>query len=103
MGCNAAKRQALKESLEQQLKKNDIIDQHRSHVAASAGLTGDASKELTSNIGNFLNETNKEILQLTIKIAQATDAYTSDLNNFRTVLKNGSASAQDIDSIHVKN
>jgi chromosome segregation ATPase len=104
IGRNAAKREALQESLERQLKKNDIIDQHLGHVSASAGLTGDASasKELMSNISDFINETNKEIEKLTVKIAQAKDVYTVDLNNFRTVLKNCGACAEDIDSIHVK-
>lgn len=100
IGSNTAKREALEESLERQLQKNHIIDQHRSHVEASAGLTGDVSKEFRRNIHDFVDVTNKEIEKLTVKIAQATQASTSGLNNCCTMLKNCGASAEDIDSIH---
>ncbi len=101
ISCNAAKRAALRESLERQQKKNESVDQHRSHVAASAGLTGDSSNELTSNIGDFVSDTNKEIEKLSIKIAQATQKCTCDLNRFRTELKNCGASAEEINSLNV--
>mmetsp|Transcript_28233 Transcript_28233/g.44444 ORF Transcript_28233/g.44444 Transcript_28233/m.44444 type:complete len:462 (-) Transcript_28233:304-1689(-) len=101
ISCNAAKRAALRESLERQQKKNESVDQHRSHVAASAGLTGDSSNELTSNIGGFVSDTNKEIEKLSIKIAQATQKYSSDLNHLRTELKNCGASAEEINSLNV--
>ena len=101
ISCNAAKREALKESLERQQQKNESVDRHRSHVVASAGLTGDTSNELTSNISDFINETNKEIEKLTVTIAQATQKYTSDLSKCCTELKNRGASAEDIGSIEV--
>jgi len=103
ISCNAAKMEALRESLERQQKKNDIVDQHRSHVATSAGLTGDnQSNELTNNINDFVNDTNKEIEKLTVKVAHATHKYTSDLNNFLSELKKCGTSAEDINSLTAK-
>lgn len=103
ISCNAAKMEALRESLERQQKKNDIVDQHRSHVVASAGLTGDnQSNELTNNINDFVNDTNKEIEKLTVKVAQATHKYTSDLNNFLSELKKCGTSTEDINSLTAK-
>eukprot|EP00985_Skeletonema_marinoi_P016091 scaffold8557_cov108-Skeletonema_marinoi.AAC.2 len=103
ISCNAAKMEALRESLERQQKKNDIVDQHRSHVATSAGLTGDnQSNELMNNINDFINDTNKEIEKLTVKVAQATHKYTSDLNNFLSELKKCGTSTEDVNSFRAK-
>jgi len=101
VSCNAAKRAALKESLERQQKKNESVDQHRSHVVASAGLTGDSSNELTSNICDFVNDTNQEIEKLSIKIAQATQKYKSDLNHFRTEMESCGVTVEEINSLNV--
>ncbi len=99
VSCNAVKRAALQESMERQQKKNESVDQHRSHVVVSAGLT-DSSNELTSNICDFVHDTNQEIERLSIKIAQATQKYTNDFNQFRTELTNRGASAEKINSLN---
>lgn len=101
VSCNAAKRDALRKSLERQQKKNESVDRHRSHVVASAGLIGDASNDLAKSTSDFVNNKNEEIEKLTVAIAHEKQQYTTDLNTYSTELKNSASSAEDINSLDV--
>ncbi len=102
VSCNAAKRDALRKSLERQQKKNESVDRHRSHVVASAGLIGDASNnDLAKSTSDFVNSMNEEIEKLTIEIVHAKQQYTTDLNTYSTELKKCCASTEDINSLDV--
>lgn len=92
LSSNVAKREALKDSLASQIKKNDIINLHLQHTLASAGLSKDESAEITTNIGELVNQRNKEIDQLTMMIAREKEEY----NNHRSMLIKRGVSVEDI-------
>ena len=91
ISSNAAKTEVLKDKVTRQQEKNAIINQHRSHVVSSAGISGEASKDLSGNMSDFITERNKEIEKLTIKIAKAKRRYNDDVNKLQN-------SGRDIDT-----
>jgi hypothetical protein len=97
LSSNVAKREALEDSLASQMKKNDIINLHLQHTLASAGLSKDESAEITTNIGEFVTQKNKEIDKLTMMIAQEKEEY----NHHRSMLIKCGVSVEDVVSKNV--
>jgi septal ring factor EnvC (AmiA/AmiB activator) len=93
--ANAAKRKDLKLSIEKQQLKNDISELHLSHIIASAGLSGEESNALSTTIGDFVTEKNKETETLTLKIAKMK-------HNYLSMLMDRGVSAGDVKSIEVE-
>ncbi len=99
MEPNKVKRAILKKELKSRRDTNAVIDQHLLHTISSARLDKAKSDVLIANMHDSVKQSNTELENLNLAIADATDSYNKLLKSSRTELFGLGVSQVQVDSL----